>query len=96
LIGAKIKVKRRVVRSLLQEPLDRGDGALIGIFLALPRGDRNRKGDGDGDSERGAKAASHSGIRYQHYSASHIPPPQFVDQSRRNDSRAGNFEAIVA
>src|SRR5262245_40291725 len=54
LIGAKITVERRVVRSLPQEPLDRGDGALIGIFRALTRGDPKRKGDGNGGSERGA------------------------------------------
>src|SRR5262245_44665968 len=96
LIGAKIKVKRRVVRSLPQEPLDRGDGALIGIFRALTRGDRKSKSDGDGGSERDAKSASHRVIRHQRCKTSHNLPPQFVNLPRRNDSRAGKFEVIVA
>src|SRR5262249_43766560 len=96
LIGAKIKVKRRVVRSLPQEPLDRGDGALIGIFRALSRRDRKSKGDGNGGPERSAQPASHSVIRHQRHSTSHNLPPQFVNLPRRNDSRAGKFEVIVA
>src|SRR5262245_26218054 len=96
LIGAKIKVKRRVVRSLPQEPLDRGDGELIGIFRALSRGDRKTKGDGNGGPERGAQPASHSVIRYQRQNTSHKLPPQFVNLPRRNYSRAGKFEVIVA
>src|SRR5262249_31977961 len=96
LIGAKIKIERRVVRSLPQEPLDRGDGALIGIFRALPRGDPKSKGEGNGGSERGAQPASHSVIRHQRHNTSHNLPPQFVKLPRRNDSRAGKFEEIVA
>src|SRR5262245_38083708 len=94
LIGAKIKVKRRVVRPLPQEPLDRGDGALIGIFRALPRVDRKSIGDDNGSSERGAQPASHSVTRHQRYNTSHNLPPQFLNLPQRNDSRAGSLKRL--
>ncbi len=63
---------------------------------ALSRGDRKSKGDGNGGSERGAQPASQSVIRHQGHNTSHNLPPQFVNLPRRNDSRAGKFEVIVA